>query len=92
MPQIKSAIKRMRSNEKKQIRNQQTLSRLKTLFKGFSKTVAAKDTEKAQKEARTLSKEYDKAASKGIIPKGRADRKKARIANALNNCQLSIAN
>ena len=89
MPITKSAIKRMRSNKTKFLRNQQVKSKIKTLFKNFTKTIEAKNVDQAQQEARIISKEYDKAASKGIIPKGRADRKKARLANALNKLTVN---
>ena len=84
MPITKSAMKRMRSNKKKHARNQTTLSRLKTLYKTYATLVADKDIEKAQVQARLLSREYDKAASKGIIPQRRAQRKKSRISKALH--------
>ena len=84
MPITKSAMKRMRSNKKKHARNQKTASRLKTLYKTYTTLVADKNIEKAQEHAQLLSREYDKAASKGIIPQKRAQRKKSRIAKALH--------
>ena len=84
MPITKGAIKRMRSDKKKSIRNQETLSKLKTLSKKYKVTVASKDVDASKSSARVLSAELDKAVSKGIIPKGRADRKKARVQLALN--------
>ncbi len=84
MPITKSAIKRMRSDAKKRERNQAVLSRLKTLFKKYTKMIKENDTANASEFAKKLMGEYDKAASKGIIPKGRADRKKGRIQAALN--------
>ena len=36
--------------------------------------------EKAKEQGRLLSSRLDKAVTKGVIPKGRADRKKSRIA------------
>ena len=92
MPITKSAIKRMRSNKKKHERNQQVKSSLKTLFKSFTKTLDEKDVEKTQHEAKNVCKAYDKAASQGIIPKQRANRKKKRIAYALNKLVATDSN
>jgi len=83
MPITKSAIKRMRSNERKRLQNATITSLLKTLFKSFQKAVKEQDVTEAKEKGRLVAREYDKAASKGVIPKGRADRKKMRVANAL---------
>lgn len=84
MPITKSAIKRVRSDERKATRNTLVRSRIKTLSRTFLKTVDSKDVEKAQSQALTVIREYDKAAAKGIIPKARANRKKKRIQLQLN--------
>ena len=84
MPNIKSAAKRMRSDAKKQERNQDMLSELKSLSK---KLLSLTDHAKAQEVAKEAISKYDKAAIKGIIPHGRADRKKSRIAQYLNKLQ-----
>ncbi len=84
MPISKSAIKRMRSDKKKEERNVESRSKLKTLFKKHSKNVEAKDVEATKQSAKIADREFDKAASKGIIPKKRAARKKSRIQKRLN--------
>jgi small subunit ribosomal protein S20 len=84
MPITKSAIKRERSNERKRLQNATITSALKTFYKGFQKAVIENDTKTAQEKGRLVMRVYDKAASKGVIPKGRADRKKERIQKALN--------
>lgn len=79
MPNMKSAAKRMRSDAKKRDRNNETLSELKTLYKKF--TIQVKESPAQAKESgRSLISNFDKAVSRNIIPHGRADRKKARIA------------
>ena len=45
---------------------------------------AAEDAEKALRKAHSV---LDKAAKKGVIPKPRADRKKARLARAVHKAQ-----
>ena len=81
MPNIQSAMKRMRSDAKKRARNQATISELKTLSKKL--TLTAGDPEKAKEVAAHLLSRYDKAVSRGIIPRGRADRRKSRVAQFL---------
>lgn len=71
-------MKRMRSDAKKKARNQAALSELKTLSKKL--TQAAAEPKKAEQVAAELISKYDKAVSKGAIPRGRADRRKSRIA------------
>ena len=78
MPNSPSAIKRVRSDEKKRLLNLAAISELKTLGK---KLLTLKpEPAKAGELAAILSARYDRAASRGIIPRGRADRKKSRIA------------
>ena len=81
MPNIRSAIKRMRSDAKKHSHNQAVLSELRTLDQKLRKL--AEEPAKAREVARLAVSRYDKAVSYGVIPKGRADRKKSRIARFL---------
>ena len=78
MPNIKSAAKRMRSDAKKAANNKVVLSELKTLDAKLHKSGV--DAGKAKEIAAKLIMKLDKAVSRGIIPRGRADRKKSRIA------------
>lgn len=82
MPISKSAIKRMRSDAKKRERNQAALSELKTLDKKL-RNLVSEAPEKAERVAKELISKYDTYVSKGIVPKGRADRKKSRIAKLI---------
>ena len=77
MPNIKSAMKRIRSDKKKRERNQNLISELKTMKKNLLKLQS--EPEKAKAHAAQMVKRFDQAASKGIIPKGRANRNKSRI-------------
>lgn len=78
MPNIRSAAKRIRSDAKKSAKNMAVLSELKSLSKKLSQL--ASDPEKAGTTASILAARYDRAVTKGVIPRGRADRKKSRIA------------
>lgn len=68
----------MRSDAKKNAHNQAVLSELHTLDQKMRKLAA--ETEKAVALAKELVSKFDKAVVKGIVPRGRADRKKSRIA------------
>lgn len=81
MPNIKSAMKRVKVNQKKNLRNRMIKSAMKTQIKKFDTAVAAN-----QADAKLLSVTQgavDKAASKGVIHKNAANRKKARMAKRL---------
>lgn len=71
----------MRSDARKRAKNQAVLSELKTLSKRLS--TSASSPEKAKTAAHELIACYDRAVSKGVIPRGRADRRKSRIAHFL---------
>lgn len=76
MPNIKSAIKRVKVNEKKSLRNRMIKSQVKTAMKKY-----AADSSATQYAATTSA--IDKAVSKGVMHKKTANRQKARLAKAL---------
>ena len=81
MPNIKSAMKRVKVNQKKNLRNRMIKSAMKTQIKKFDTAVAANEA-----DAKLLSLTQgavDKAASQGVIHKNAANRKKARMAKRL---------
>lgn len=81
MANLHSAIKQIRKDAKKRMQNQAVLSELHTLWKKFS-ALAGTSPKEAEPLGNTLVSKWDRAVSRGIVPKGRANRKKARIANA----------
>lgn len=81
MPNIKSAIKRVKVNEKKHLRNRMVKSAMRTTVKKYESAVAAGSADAALL-SQTASA-IDKAASKGVISKNAANRKKARMAKRL---------
>ena len=81
MPNIKSAIKRVKVTETKNLRNRMIKSAVRTTVKKFENAVVA-GTADAQLLAAT-SGAVDKAAAKGVIHKNAANRKKARLAKRL---------
>ena len=72
MANIKSQIKRIRTNEKRRIRNQAVKSELKTLVRKTREAVEAGDKEAALEALRIASRKLDKAVSKGVIHRNQA--------------------
>lgn len=79
MANIKSQLKRIKTNEKARQRNKAVTSSLKTSVRRFREAAQAGDVEKAQEYARTASRQLDKAASKGVIHKNQAANRKSAI-------------
>jgi small subunit ribosomal protein S20 len=84
MANIKSQIKRNRQNLKLHDRNAAVKSALKTTQKKVQAAVVEGDVEAAQTRARQAARELDKAASKGILHKKTAARRKSRLTKAAN--------
>ncbi|MBC3986959.1 30S ribosomal protein S20 [Streptomyces buecherae] len=80
MANIKSQIKRNKTNEKARQRNKAVKSSLRTAIRKTREAVASGDLEKATVAAREASKKLDKAASKGVIHKNAAANKKSALA------------
>ncbi|WP_431221184.1 30S ribosomal protein S20 [Leifsonia xyli] len=80
MANIKSQIKRNRTNKKSQERNKAVKSELKTAIRATREAVVAGDKEKATAALRLAAKKIDKAASKGVIHKNQAANRKSAIA------------
>ena len=84
MANIKSQIKRNRTNEKARIRNKAVKSSLKTAVRKVREAVAAGDTVKATELARDANRKLDKAASKGVIHANQAANRKSSIAKSVS--------
>ncbi|MDF2945642.1 MAG: rpsT [Bacillales bacterium] len=84
MANIKSAIKRVKTNNKRRAQNAAQKSAMRTAVKNFEAIVELNETEKAQASFALASKKLDKAASKGLIHKNAAARQKSRLAIKLN--------
>ena len=83
MPNIKSAMKRVKVSKKKNLRNRMVKSGVKTAVKKYQAALAEGAAPAGAQLSATTSA-IDKAAAKGIIHKNAANRKKARLAKALN--------
>ena len=89
MANTKSAEKRIRSNERKRLRNQSYRSRVKTVIRKAEQLIfGGQPSEDAVREAIST---LDKAAGKGIIHKNNAARRKSRLMKKLNTQAATIA-
>ncbi|RDL02990.1 small subunit ribosomal protein S20 [Streptomyces sp. HB202] len=81
MANIKSQIKRNKTNEKARLRNKAVKSSLKTAIRKAREAAVAGDVEKATTAARDASRQLDKAVSKGVIHRNAAANKKSALAS-----------
>jgi small subunit ribosomal protein S20 len=78
---LKSAIKRIRSNEKKRVRNRIIRSRARSAVSKAKEGIQNKGDEAAVLQA---IRELDQAAAKGVIHKNNAARRKSRLLRGLH--------
>lgn len=84
MANIKSQIKRNRTNERARVRNLAERSRLKTYARTFREALASGDRDKASAALKTATQAYDKAVTSGVIHRNNAANHKAKLAKAFN--------
>ena len=84
MANIKSQLKRIRTNEKARLRNKSIKSSLKTAVRRFREAVAAGEKDRALGELRVASRALDKAVSKGVIHRNQAANRKSAMAQRAN--------
>lgn len=82
MPNIKSAIKRVKVTEKKNLRNRMVKTGVKTAVKKYEAALSV-DTAAATAQLSKTTAVIDKAVTKGVMHKNTANRKKSRLAKAL---------
>jgi small subunit ribosomal protein S20 len=80
---IKSQIKRIRTNERARLRNKAVKSSLKTSIRRFREAADAGNADEAGTLLRTASRALDQAASKGVIHPNQAANKKSAMAKRL---------
>jgi small subunit ribosomal protein S20 len=83
MANIKSQIKRIKTNEKARLRNKDVRSSLKTAVRQAREAQAAGDLDAATTAVRNATRKLDKAASKGVIHKNQAANRKSSLAAGL---------
>ena len=89
MPVHKSAVKRIKTSQKKHARNLAVQSGLKTVLKKLDGLISSNKADQAKELIQEAMVKLDKAASKGVIHKKRASRKKSRLAKKLNKLKTA---
>ncbi len=87
MANIKSQMKRIKTNEKARLRNKSVKSSLKTAVRKYREAAEAGDAAAATTLMRDASRALDKAASKGVIHANQAANRKSALAKRV--AQLS---
>ena len=82
MANIKSQIKRIKTNEKARLRNKSVGSSIKTAVRKFHESATAGDSAAITTELRTASQALDVAVQKGVLHKNTAANKKSSMAKA----------
>lgn len=83
MANHKSALKRIRQNEKRRLHNRVFRSRARTLVKKARLSIAGADLEAAREATRIAVRDLDMAASRGTIHPNNAARRKSRLMKQL---------
>ena len=84
MAHHKSALKRIKQNEKKYLRNKHIRSTLRTFIKRVREAVESKDQTQAKEALQAAIPVIDKAASKGVIHRSNASRNVSRLTKLVN--------
>ena len=84
MPTLKSGLKRMRSDKRKNRRNQSIQSDLQTRAKKFDALVSKKGAGDITASLKSLVSKIKKASAKGIIHKNKASRMVSRLTRKAN--------
>jgi small subunit ribosomal protein S20 len=84
VPQRKAALKRLRIDKKRRLRNIKIKTDLKKALKNFQALLNAKNINEAKTLFPTINSKLNRAANKGIIHKNTAYRKISRLAIRLS--------
>ncbi len=85
MANIKSQIKRIRTNEEARLRNKAVKSELRTYVRRVREAVAGGDKAAASEALATASRKLDKAVTKGVIHRNQAANKKSALAKQVGS-------
>ncbi len=84
MANIRSQIKRNRTNEQARLRNKSVKSALKTAVRRFREAADSGDRDRAMTELQMAGRKLDKAAGKGVIHANQAANRKSAMAQRAN--------
>ncbi len=88
MANTKSAQKHMRADERKRVRNLKVRSRVKTFIRKAEQSIGT-SADLTLDSVRQACAELDKAASKGVIHKNNAARRKSRLMAKFNKANAA---
>lgn len=88
MANIKSAIKRVQTNEKKRLENQSVKSEMRSYIKQVESLIEANDAENAKAAYVKAARKIDKTVQRGIIHKNSGNRQKSRLAKKLKSLSV----
>lgn len=83
MANHKSAIKRIRQNEKRRVQNRTFRNRTRTLVKQARAAIESGNVEEAKTATHAAIRDLDKSASRGVIHPRNAARRKSRLMQQL---------
>ena len=83
MPNIKSAKKRVKTDEIKRIRNNDQVASMRTAEKKVRLAVKEGKLDEAKELIKDANKKLDKAARRGLIKKNKAARDKSKLAKSI---------
>jgi small subunit ribosomal protein S20 len=89
MANHKSAIKKMHQDEKRRLRNKAYRTRYKNVVKAVEAAIKQGNSDAAKEAFQTAVSTIDRIASKGVIHKNKAARKKSRLAKKVNALNVS---
>ncbi len=84
MANTRSAIKRIRSNQRKRVRNRTVRSHARTAVTSARSEVEGAGGKQAEAKVLEAVRQLDRAAEKGIIHKNNAARRKSRLMKQLH--------
>jgi len=90
MANTRSAIKRIRQNEKRREHNRTFRNRARTFVKKARTAQHSSDLSAAIEATRLAVKDLDMAASRGVIHPNNAARRKSRLTKQLNATKLRL--
>lgn len=85
MANLKSSIKRAKTNEKARLRNKKVKSNVRTSIRNVQGAIEAGSKDEAAELFRIATKRIDMAVTKGVMHKNTAARKKSSLARSLNS-------
>lgn len=84
MPNVKSAKKRVKTNERDQIRNKTAVSAFRTALKGVNKALQSGNVDAVKAALPTALSLIGKSTKKGVIHKNKAARQESRLMKKVN--------